>query len=57
MVNFHIVYKILLFYIQGVDFTIGNSLFGSAKLTKNIDSENIIILYMVLDSMDAEVFH
>ena len=37
--NFHIVYKILLFYIQGVDFTIGNSLFGSANLTKNIDSE------------------
>ena len=37
--SFHVVYKSLLFYIQGVDFTIGNSLFGSANLTKNIDSE------------------
>ena len=40
VVNFHLVYEInLLLYIQGADFTLGNSLFGSARLNKNADSE------------------
>ena len=40
VVNIYIVYEISLWpYTQGVDFTLGNSLFGAIKLTKNADPD------------------
>ena len=40
VVNFHIVNEIKLrLYTQGADFTLDNSLFRGAKVTKNVDPD------------------
>ena len=57
MVNIYYFYNINLWsYIQGANFTLENFLVDALKLTKNVDSDKIPILDMVLDLMYAEGF-
>ena len=56
-VNIHIVYEINLCPVNvGKDFTLGNSFFGSIKLTKIMTLISINILVMLLVLMHVEVF-
>ena len=55
--NIYYFYNINLWsYIQGANFTLENFLVDALKLTKNVDSDKIPILDMVLDLMYAEGF-
>ena len=57
MVNICYFYNINLWsYIQGANFTLEKFLVDAVKLTKNVDSDKIPILDMVLDFMYAEGF-
>ena len=56
-VNIHVVYEINLCPVNvGKDFTLGNSFFGSIKLTKIMTLISINILVMLLVLMHVEVF-